>query len=228
MKKLAILPLLLFSTFFLVEIGVALFHHFGLLSTWWRDHHSPYYPWYFWVALGSVVFPLINRYAIKLKDNMKMIKKFTHELTHAVVAIMLFQRVSEFHVDPEKANIRATHDSKLSFFMILAPYCFPIYTFPLMMFRCIVIPEYYLIIDILIGISIGVHFVCFKEQTGTHQTDIKNYPIWLSYSFIASLLIFDISLILTAYLPSVNFFKAFVNFGSDFWNYTCMIFKAIF
>lgn len=228
MKRLSILPLLLFSTFFLVEAVVALFNHFGLLSAWWSDHHAPYYPWYLWVAIGSVLFPIINRYAIKNKDNMTMFKIFTHELTHAVVAVMLFQRVSEFHVDQTNAKIRATNNSKLNFFKVLAPYCFPIYMFPLMMFRCIVIPEYYFIIDILIGFSIGVHLICFKEQTGSHQTDIQSYPIWLSYSFIASLLIFDISLILTAYLPSVNFFRAFVIFGTDFWKYICMIFKAIF
>ena len=226
MKKIIILPLILLSVFFLVEIISAIVIHSNLLVTWWTNHRVSYYPWYLWVALGSVVFPLMNKYFVK---NMKMVKTFTHELTHAVVAIMLFRRVHWFKAEEGKGGeIGSSGSDKFHFFEVLAPYCFPIYTFPLMMLRCIIIPDYYPIIDVLIGFTIGLHFICFKEQTGSFQPDIQRYPLWLSFSFIASMLIFDISLILTSYLPDVNFFGAFKTFGIDFWKYTCAIFKAIF
>lgn len=225
MKKIFILPIVLLSLFFVVEIVAALISHFRLGAAWWGNHHIQYYPWYLWVAVGSAVFPLMNKYFVK---NMKIVKTFTHELTHAVVAIMLFRRVHWFKAEEGKGGeIGSSGSGKFHFFEVLAPYCFPIYTFPLMMLRCIVIPDYYPIIDIIIGFSIGLHIICFKEQTGSFQPDIQRYPLWLSFSFIAFMLIFDISLVLTSYLPSVNFFGAFVQFGTDFWKYICAIFKAI-
>ena len=37
------------------------------------------------------------------------------------------------------------------------------------------------IIDVIIGFSIGLHIVCFTEQTRSYQTDINQYPLWFSY-----------------------------------------------
>lgn len=215
---LILLPLAVLSLFFLTEIWSALCVHWEGFAGWWKNHNSSYYPWYIWVAAGSVVFPLMNRF---FEKNIKMTKTFTHELTHTITALLTFRRIHSFEAKEDSGVVYTSGKDSLHFLTTLAPYCFPVYTFPLMVLRCMIIPVYYPIIDIMIGFTVGLHIICFKEQTGDHQTDINRFPHWFSYSYILGILIFDVCLILISYEPSLNIFYAFKTLGMDFWNGIC-------
>ena len=81
------------------------------------------------------------------------------------------------------------------------------------------------VMDVLIGFTVGLHIVCFKEQTGNYQTDINSHPLFFSYLYITTVLLFDICLILLSYEPSLNIFYAFKTLGVDLWNDIAMLWK---
>ena len=209
------LLLVLMGVFFLTEVWPSLVGHVKRFCKWMSTHNKGYYPWIIWFAIGAAVFPLMNRF---LKKNIDMVKTFTHELTHIVAAFLTFRRIHSFHAEEKSGVVHTSGNNKYRFMVSLAPYCFPIYTFPLLALRCIVSASLFHIMDILIGFTTGLHIICFKEQTGNHQPDIQNHPFWVSYLYIAVILIFDICLILLSYEPSSNIFYAFKTLGIDLWN----------
>lgn len=207
--------LIVFGIFFVTEIWSSLSHHINNLSRWFGNHKRHYYPWFLWFAAGAIVFPFMNRY---LKKNIEIIKTFTHELTHAVTALLTFRRIHSFQAEERQGVIYTSGNERTRFLVTLAPYSFPIYTFPLLILRCLVVKSLLPIMDILIGFTVGLHFICFKEQTGNHQLDITNHPLFFSYIYIIAILLFDICLILLSYEPSLNIFYAFKTLGVDLWN----------
>ena len=207
---------ILFGIFWGLEIWNALTQHWTLLMRWFSNTKISYYPWYLWLLLGGSIFPLMNKYFVK---NMELTKTFTHELTHTITGILLFRRIHAFHAEEQGSGaVWSSGNDKLRFLTSLAPYCFPIYTFPLLMLRCLVAKTFFPIIDVIIGFSIGLHIVCFTEQTRNYQTDINQFPLWFSYVYILSIWLFDISLILLTYIPKSNFFLAFKDYALDIWN----------
>ncbi len=195
----------------------AIQQHWALFMRWYNSSKAAYYPWYLWILLGSVFFPLMNKYFDK---NMEMTKTFTHELTHTITGLLLFRRIHSFHAEEQGTGVVwSSGKDSIRFLTSLAPYCFPIYTFPLLMLRCIIIPDYYPIIDVLIGFSVGLHIVCVKEQTRRDQTDIKQFPLWFSYIYICSVWLFDCSILLISFLPQMNIFLSFRNYAIDAWHF---------
>ena len=200
-----------------IEIWSALTKHWGLFLRWFHNTQGNYYPWYIWFASGAIIFPLMNRFFVK---NMEMTKTFTHELTHTITGLLLFRRIHSFHAEEAGSGVvRSSGSEKTLFLTALAPYCFPIYTFPLLMLRSVVATPFLPIIDIFIGFSIGLHVVCIAEQTRSYQTDISQFPLWFSYCYIASVWLFDLSIILLSYLPKQNVFLAFKSIAVDLWNF---------
>lgn len=216
--------LIVFGVFFATEIWTSLSHHIGNLTKWFGNHKRSYYPWFLWFMLGAICFPIMNRY---LRKNIEIIKTFTHELTHAITALLTFRRVHSFHAEERQGVIYTSGSEKTRFLVTLAPYCFPIYTFPLLIFRCLVMKPLLPIMDIFIGFTVGLHFVCFKEQTGNYQPDIKGHPLFFSYIYIFTILLFDICLILLSYEPSLNIFYAFKTLGVNLWNDISMLWKNL-
>lgn len=198
------------------EIWNAIKQHWLLFTRWCNSTKLSYYPWYLWLILGSIIFPVMNKFVVK---NMELIKTFTHELTHTITNLLFFRRVHSFHAsEHEGGGVWSSGNDKLRFMTSLAPYCFPIYTIPLLIFRCLVNSTFLPIIDIFIGFSIGIHIVCFIEQTRNYQPDINQYPLYFSYVYILSIWLFDISLILYSFLPKTNIFLAFRTYALDLWN----------
>lgn len=198
------------------EIWNAIKQHWLLFIRWCNSARISYYPWYLWIVVGASVFPIMNRYFVK---NMELIKTFTHELTHTITNLLFFRRVHSFHASEHEGGVVwSSGNNKLRFMTSLAPYCFPIYTIPLLMFRCMVNSEFLPIIDVFIGFSIGIHLVCFIEQTRNYQPDINQFPLWFSYIYILSVWLFDISTVLMTYIPNSNFFLVFKTYAIDIWN----------
>ena len=127
-----------------------------------------------------------------MKHNLNWLMKFTHELTHTLVALLFFGKIKEFVVKD-----RECYTGPIGYVPItLAPYCIPIYTFMLFPFRFVGDSHYMIIFDALIAFSYAFHVHSFIKQTRFSQPDIENCGKTRSVAFISFVHMAVISLIL--------------------------------
>lgn len=159
----------------------------------WR--HSGNYMGLFagFLAYGVfMLFLLIPR----MKHNLNWLMKFTHELTHTLVALLFFGKIKEFVVKDRECYV-SYHTGPVGYVPItLAPYCIPIYTFMLFPFRFAGDSHYMIIFDALIAFSYAFHVHSFIKQTRFSQPDIENCGKTRSVAFISFVHMAVISLIL--------------------------------
>lgn len=155
-----------------------------------------------WAAVGFVGFAIVRRL---IKGNLTFVETFSHELTHTVFAFLFNLRVVEFHANSGSGYMMATQRNMLKALPIsLSPYCFPLFTFFLLAFRWMMNFHGIWIYDIIIGISICFHLYCFKTQIGNYQTDINQYPLLLSYTYIVTSWLLVFCVIVPAFFPNMN------------------------
>lgn len=160
---------------------------------------------YEWTAVGIVAFLLLKGL---LRRNLEWMETFSHELTHTVVSLLTLRKVHQFKAGERTGEVTTSGGGLSEVFVSLAPYCLPIFTYLLLFIRPLVAKDGLWIFDILIGLTIAFHAVCFVTQTGNHQTDIKKYPLAFSYAYIAAALLFNINTMLVSYWSSKNVFSA--------------------
>lgn len=182
---------------------------------------------YPWLGAGGVIFFVLNKFVIKGKDG--TIRVFSHELNHAVVSLMCFKKVHAFHVEHDHGVIRHTGGGRFSTVPItMAPYCLPLFSYALLIVRSVMLPEFYWIADLLIGITVGFYISVFKHQIGPHQPDITDYrhrvfPYWFIFTFI----VFNANIIIYSLLPGKNLFLAFADTFVNYWHYIIIPFKML-
>lgn len=159
----------------------------------WR--HSGNYMGLFagFLAYGVfMLFLLIPR----MKHNLNWLMKFTHELTHTLVALLFFGKIKEFVVKDRECYVSYLTGPVGYVPITLAPYCIPIYTFMLFPFRFAGDSHYMIIFDALIAFSYAFHVHSFIKQTRFSQPDIENCGKTRSVAFISFVHMAVISLIL--------------------------------
>lgn len=161
---------------------------------------------YMWTGIGIVIFLIGKRF---LKENLQWFETFTHELAHTIVSILLLRRIHSFEANNDNGLIMTSGNGNTLVFVDLAPYCLPYYTYLLLAFRAIATTQFLWCFDIIIGISIAFHVDCFIKQTGSYQPDINKRPLYFSYTYIATALLFNLCVILVSYWSSKNVFTAF-------------------
>lgn len=160
---------------------------------------------YMWTEIGFVVFVIVKRF---LKENLEWFETFTHELTHTIVGILMFRRIHTFQANNNNGLITTSGNEKTLVFVDLAPYCLPIYSYILLAFRAIATHQFLWCIDLIIGLTLAFHFFCFKKQTGSYQPDINKRPLYFSYTYIATAILFNVCVILISYWSSKNVFTS--------------------
>lgn len=183
---------------------------------------------YEWTAIGAVAYLLLRglvkhysnsrditflwglgRVRVSWFDkNLRWFEVFTHELTHTVVSLLTFRKMSNFQAGERSGEIHTSGGSLSSIFVSLAPYCLPIYSYFLMMLRPIISTEGLWIYDILLGVTLAFHASCFASDTRNYQPDINQYPFFFSYSFITTALLFNLNSTLVSFWSSKNIFTA--------------------
>ena len=162
---------------------------------------------YKWMACGFCLFFFLRTL---IRKNLTWFETFSHELTHIVVALLLFRKVHSFHAEEGSGVVYTSGQSNNMIVpMALAPYCLPIYTFLLLSVRCLMNFHGMWIYDIIIGVSLSFHVNCFIHQTGKYQTDINQYPLLFSYLFINVARLINVCIIVVAFFPSYNVFTSF-------------------
>ena len=178
-------------------------------------------PVYQWTGVGIIAFLVLARFFNK---NLKWFATFSHELTHTIVSVLLFRKIHSFQAGRGTGEITTSGNSNTLVFVDLAPYCLPIFTYLLLAIRMMLAKDMLMYYDVLIGLSVGFHVYCFKTQTGSYQTDINKHPLYFSYIYIATALLFNLCVILVSYWNGKNVFTAFWYVLMEMWGICTSIF----
>ena len=144
---------------------------------------------YVGLIVGFIVYALfaLTLTSLKISHNLNWFMKFTHELTHTLVALLFFKTISEFVVRGRECYVNyKVGKYGLGYIPItLSPYCIPIYTIMIFPFRFAGDAHYMIIFDALIAFTYAFHLHSFIKQTRLTQSDIENCGIARSVSFLA-------------------------------------------
>ena len=120
-----------------------------------------------------------------MRHNLNWFMKFTHELTHTLVAVLFFAKIREFVVKDRECYVNYKAGPIGYVPITLSPYCIPIYTFMLFPFRFAGDSHYMIIFDALIAFTYAFHIHAFIKQTRFSQPDIEGCGLARSATFIA-------------------------------------------
>ena len=167
-------------------------------------------------GFAAYILFLIILTVLRSRHNLNWFMKFTHELTHTLVALVFFRKIHEFVVRGRECFVRYD-PPKIGYIPItLSPYCIPIYTLMIFPFRFAGDSHYMIIFDALIAFTYAFHVHAFIKQTRFTQNDIENCGIAQSVSFISFVHLAMISLILA--IPKGGVLKAIGRvFGEYLW-----------
>ena len=157
---------------------------------------------------------LVSMIVPRMRHNLNWFMKFTHELTHTLVAVLFFAKIREFVVKDRDCYVNYKAGPIGYVPITLSPYCIPIYTFMLFPFRFAGDSHYMIVFDALIAFSYAFHVHSFIKQTRFRQPDIENCGIPRSVTFIAFVHMAVISLIMAT--PKGGVLKAI---HRVFWEY---------
>ena len=132
----------------------------------------------------------------RIRHNLGWFRKFTHEFTHTLVAIVFFAKIREFVVKDKECYVSYKAGPIGYVPITLSPYCIPIYTFMLLPFRFFGDSHYMVVFDILIAFTYAFHVHSFIRQTSSEQTDIQGCGLARSAMFITFVHMSVISMIL--------------------------------
>ena len=217
---------MVFKTKYVLFTILLLLLSLAILATGWSIMTSIFFPkrgsWlgnlqlYQWTAIGIILFLVVKRF---LKENLMWFETFTHELTHTLIAILFFRKIHSFEAKNNSGQIMTSGNDNTLVFVDLAPYCLPIYTFILLAIRSICYSPFLWCIDIIIGISIAFHINTFKKQIGNYQTDINKRPLYFSYTYITTVILFNLCVVIVSYWSTKNVFTALWFVCTGLWSH---------
>ena len=158
-------------------------------------------------------------WVLRMRHNIDWFMKFTHELTHTLLALLFGRKIYEFIVRGRECHVRYNTGLGIGYLPItLSPYCIPIYTFMIFPFRFAGDAHYMIIFDALIAFTYAFHLHSFIKQTRFTQPDIENCGCARAVAFISFTHLAVLSLILAT--PKGGVLKAI---GRVFWEYPYQI-----
>lgn len=132
----------------------------------------------------------------RVKHNLNWFMKFTHELTHTLVAVLFFAKIREFVVKDRECYVSYKAGPVGYVPITLSPYCIPIYTIMLFPFRFAGDSSYMIVFDVLIAFTYAFHLHSNIKQTRFTQSDLQGCGLIRSVAFISFVHLAVLSLIL--------------------------------
>ncbi|MCK5219140.1 hypothetical protein KAR10_06450 [bacterium] len=123
-----------------------------------------------------------------------------HELTHALWAVILGGKIKSLLVSREGGQVTL---SKTNFFIALAPYFFPIYTFLILPIYLITASKFHSIPAFLIGFTLALHLALTLHSLHDRQSDIWEIGLFFSMAFIYLMNLIVIVIIISVISPEV-------------------------
>lgn len=226
------------STLLLICIPLAILLFLETGTLWhtvkgtWTDHTTELEN-YKWMALGVILFMTIRYMIIRLhwpfrkgtgKANLEAMETFMHEFTHQLVALFLGRRLHSFHVERYSGMVSTSGNENTHLPVALAPYCLPWLTLLFVVARVMIKPEWIWLYDMIIGLSAGFHGICIYKDTSSKQQDINQYPLYFSYLYIATFLVFNIMIIIVSIGKNYDIVETGQYVLHDFWETISSIF----
>ena len=143
---------------------------------------------------------------------------FEHELTHLVMGLLFFKKITRFHATEDEGGHIALHGS--NFLITLAPYFLP--TIPLLLLPMFLIinVEFYKYFYAVLGFFTSYHVFSTLQEFGFHQTDITKTGKVFSCIFLVFANIVCYGFLITFVIGGFNYGWLFLKngfFGSTIW-----------
>lgn len=168
------------------------------------------------LALGMAGYAVLRRVC---PVNALWLETFMHELTHTVVSLLFGRQMQQFKVGLSGGYVCAAYRRKLGDTAVtLSPYCLPTLVYPLLLLRCIVVPQYTWLPDLLTGLVMGIYMYCFVTQTSSAQPDLRQYPLYYSYLYIVLGWVVNFSIITASFLGDRNVLSSAWQLVCGMWN----------
>lgn len=225
-------------TIFLLLIGfvIAAFEFYRTIRYAVDASLNQLYSGYLWMAVGFIVYLIFHKFFFK--KNIDIMQTMSHEGAHMLVgALFLRRKIYQFnakssdalsHGDNTLGFVSSSRNgNRISIMSTLAPYMLPYLTFLLLLFRLMIKNECLPIIDVIIGFSLMFYILCWKKDTRRDQSDIQLCGVFLSYLYIATFLLLNISLIIYSLSGGVsepmNIIEAVKHYFVQTWNDILMV-----
>ena len=188
-----------------IAIVVAAFEFYRTISYAIAAAQNQLYSGYLWVGVGFVLYIFAHKFVFR--KNIDIMQTMSHEGAHMLVGA-LFLRRKIYQFNAKSSDSLSYGDNTLGFvsssvkngyisiMSTLAPYMLPYLTILLLFFRLMIKNECLPIIDVIIGFSLMFYFFCWKKDTRRDQSDIQLCGAFLSYLYIITFVLFNISLII--------------------------------
>ena len=227
-----------FITIFLLIIGlvIAAFEFYRTIAYAVNASMNDLYSGYLWMGVGFIIYLIFHRFIFR--KNIDIMQTMSHEGAHMLIGA-LFLRRKIYQFNAKSADSLSYGDNTLGFvsssrssnriniLSTLAPYMLPYLTFLLLLFRLMIKNECLPIIDVVIGFSLMFYFLCWKKDTRRDQSDIRLCGVFLSYLYIATFLLLNISLIIYSLSGGVsepmNIIEAVKHYFVQTWNDILMV-----
>jgi hypothetical protein len=222
--------------FLVVAVVVAAFEFYRTISYAVNASMNQLHSGYLWLAVGFVVYLIFHKFIFR--KNIDIMQTMSHEGAHMLVGA-LFLRRKIYQFNAKSSDSLSYNDNTLGFvssevkggrisiMSALAPYTLPYLTFLLLFFRLMIKNECLPIIDTIIGFSLMFYFLCWKKDTRIDQSDIQLCGVFLSYLYITTFVLFNISLIIYSVSGGtsdpVNIIEAVKIYFTQTWNDILMI-----
>ena len=222
-----------FITIFLLVIAViiATFEFYKTIMYAVNTSMNQQFSGYLWMGVGFIVYVIFHKFFFK--KNIDIMQTMSHEGAHMLVGA-LFLRRKIYQFNAKSADSLSYGDNTLGFvsssrkgnriniLSTLAPYMLPYLTFLLLLFRLMIKNECLPIIDVIIGFSLMFYFFCWKKDTRRDQSDIQLCGVFLSYLYIITFLLFNLSIIIYAVSGGIseplNIFGGIKQYFVQTWN----------
>lgn len=147
-------------------------------------------------GLGAYLMFMCMLIIPRIRHNLNWFMKFTHELTHTLIAVCFFAKIREFVVKEKECYVNYKAGPIGYIPITLSPYCIPIYTFMVFPFRFAGMNDFMVFFDFLIAFTYAFHLHAFIKQTRLTQSDIENCGAARSVAFITFVNLLVASLII--------------------------------
>lgn len=222
-----------FITIFLLVIAIiiAAFEFYRTIMYAVNASMNKLFSGYLWMGVGFIVYIIFHKFLFK--KNIDIMQTMSHEGAHMLVGA-LFLRRKIYQFNAKSADSLSYGDNTLGFvsssrnsnriniLSTLAPYMLPYLTFLLLLFRLMIKNQCLPIVDVIIGFSLMFYFFCWKKDTRRDQSDIQLCGVFLSYLYIITFLLFNMSIIIYAVSGGVseplNIFGGIKQYFVQTWN----------
>ena len=224
----------------LVLVVIASFEFYRMVVFSISSASNQLYSGYVWLGVGFLIYLICHRFLFR--KNIDIMQTMSHEGAHMLVGA-LFLRRKIYQFNAKSSDSLSYGDNTLGFvsssrkgnyisiMSTLAPYMLPYLTFVLLLFRLMIKNECLPIIDTIIGFSLMFYFFCWKKDTRRDQSDIQLCGVFLSYLYIITFVLFNISLIIYSIsggmTDPVNIFGAIKIYFTQTWNDILMVVDLI-